>query len=406
MKVQPMVQPETSLVAIDVHKPDAAPSSPSRLQLLRTRVSDSQVVQRALALRTRAAESAVGQRALALRTRAAESSAGRRIVVVWFAAKRRVVDNLKLVWLPHGASNAMVAANALEEDEASEPYNPYAEEEAEEAALKAEEDAKKNVFERRFPQHYRDFMFWKDKVKRRLPPRPKSWAHFWIRKVVAPVDRIDSIPEIDPLNKQHDARFRSPNLVYDRLLNFLVPHWCRYWFYSGIWHVFPYWYGYMISSKLPGQCNVELVPWMQVTGTVSCARLFGLCPCQAIRIRNRRWENQNFGEAMGELWRDMTDGTHDLDPSCIKGPRLNLIVIVYHFLETCWMWYGWHIYDSIQVCDDSIMKASVRLLCYQMFNLSCFSLAVDFAWPWFYLEFQEDVRFRLCSQPLNELEPS
>jgi hypothetical protein len=55
------------------------------------------------------------------------------------------------------------------------------------------------------------------------------------------------------------------------------------------------------------------------------------------------------------------------------------------------MWYGFHLYDSIQVCDDEIMDASLGLMVYQMFNLCCFSVLVDFCWSWFYLEMQDDV---------------
>ena len=113
--------------------------------------------------------------------------------------------------------------------------------------------------------------------------------------------------------------------MYDGLLNNCLPHWLRYWIYSGMWHVFPFWYGYLRAAKLGGQCDVALVPWMRRTGTASLVRLFLLCPCGCLRIKHRSWENQNFGEAMGELYRDMTDGTHDPDPVCIRSLRLNLL---------------------------------------------------------------------------------
>ena len=120
-------------------------------------------------------------------------------------------------------------------------------------------------------------------------------------------------------------------------------------------------------------------------------RIFVICPMNCIRMYHRRWENQNFGEAMGELFREMTDGTVDMDPVCTKGIRLNLIVVFFHFCETCWLWYGWHLYDTIQVCDDTIMQAAESMLSYQMFNVMFFAVLVDFLWPWFYMEFQHDV---------------
>ena len=43
------------------------------------------------------------------------------------------------------------------------------------------------------------------------------------------------------------------------------------------------------------------------------------------------------------------------------------------------------------MCDKTITENSLGLLVYQTFNLFVMSPAVDFVWPWFYLEWQKDV---------------
>jgi len=197
------------------------------------------------------------------------------------------------------------------------------------------------------------------RTKNSLPDTPKSSAHFWI--------------------------------LYDKVLNYCVPHWLRYFIYAGVWHVYPFWYGRVRSEALEGQCNEDLAPWIFVTHLLSGGRLFGITTLNAIRIHSRPWEDQNFGEAMGELCTEMTDGTHDPDPGFMRGYRLPFYVCVYHFCEVVNMFIGWGFYDHIVICDKTIEENALDLLVYQLFNLFFMSPYVDFYWPWCYLEWQKDV---------------
>mmetsp|Transcript_45341 Transcript_45341/g.58114 ORF Transcript_45341/g.58114 Transcript_45341/m.58114 type:complete len:437 (+) Transcript_45341:165-1475(+) len=166
------------------------------------------------------------------------------------------------------------------------------------------------------------------------------------------------------------------SLLYDKYLTKFVPHWIRYFVYAGLWHVFPYWYGVIRGANLEGQCSEDLVPWMSVCASMSAGRIFGFGLLGAIRIRNRGWDGQNFGEAMGELINPLTDGADELDPCVISGGRLFVIRFLYHFTEFCWLCVGWTYYTNIQVCDDTIESAAFSLLMYQTFNLIVFSVMV------------------------------
>lgn len=164
-------------------------------------------------------------------------------------------------------------------------------------------------------------------------------------------------------------------------------------------------------------------------------RILGIIPLNCIRLRNRPWEGQNFGESMGELCKEMGDGTADPDCIAMRGLRLPFYVIVYHItelvspnqmnpsipLEHCiseecslrsdpmitllkgleqasvssklgrcpqvWLCIGFNWLDTInggiaEICDKNVQQAAVDLMTYQSFNLFIFSVAVDFAWPW------------------------
>ena len=45
----------------------------------------------------------------------------------------------------------------------------------------------------------------------------------------------------------------------------------------------------------------------------------------------------------------------------------------------------------VKVCANTIEDAALGLMCYQTFNLFFMCPCVDFAWPWFYLEWEKDV---------------
>lgn len=53
-------------------------------------------------------------------------------------------------------------------------------------------------------------------------------------------------------------------LLYDKLLNYCLPHWLRYFLYSAVWHVFPLWFGKIKGDQLVAQCSEPLVYWLQV----------------------------------------------------------------------------------------------------------------------------------------------
>ncbi len=66
-----------------------------------------------------------------------------------------------------------------------------------------------------------------------------------------------------------------------------------------------------------------------------------MCALNAVRMRNRIWEDQNFGEAMGELHKEMIKGNDDLDLPCFRGMRLSYLVILHDFGELVWLCCGW-----------------------------------------------------------------
>ena len=52
---------------------------------------------------------------------------------------------------------------------------------------------------------------------------------------------------------------------------------------------------------------------------------------------------------MGELCREMGDGTEDPDPFCMAGMRLPFYVVVYHLGEIVLVFLGWNFFSNIQV---------------------------------------------------------
>jgi hypothetical protein len=52
---------------------------------------------------------------------------------------------------------------------------------------------------------------------------------------------------------------------------------------------------------------------------------------------------------MGELCREMGDGTEDPDPFCMAGMRLPFYVVVYHLCEIVLVFVGWSFFSNIQV---------------------------------------------------------
>ena len=54
-------------------------------------------------------------------------------------------------------------------------------------------------------------------------------------------------------------------------------------------------------------------------------------------------------QAMGELCREMSDGTSDPDPKCMAGLRLPCYVLLYHLSETALLAAGWGFYANVQV---------------------------------------------------------